>query len=94
MCRTNIRSVTSVDAATDETVLFKVETTPKAGAYFVSVVIDGKQVEMQVDTGAAVLIMSESEFRKMFPHKQCQKTNVRLTAYLCSKRSSSGSCNL
>lgn len=82
MCRTNIRSVTSVDASTDETVLFKVETTPKLGAYFViTIVIDGKQVDMQVDTGAAVSIMSESEFRKMFPHKQCQKTNVRLTAY-------------
>lgn len=77
----NIRSVTSVGAATDDTALFKVETTPKAGAYFVSVGIDGKQVKMQVDTGAAVSVMSKSEFRKMFPHKQCQKTNVRLTAY-------------
>ncbi len=32
--------------------------------------VEGKSVEMELDTGATVTVMSEKVFRKMFPNLQ------------------------
>ncbi|XP_040358812.1 uncharacterized protein LOC121047557 [Ixodes scapularis] len=81
MCRTSIKAVTAVEKAVKETELFEVKAKLKANAYCGSVMIDGKQVEMQVDTGSAVSIMSKSAFCKTFGNKRCKESNVRLKAY-------------
>ena len=48
----------------------------------VCLTLDGKQVTMEVDTGAAKTIMSEKAFRKLWPRRSLDKTEVRLQSYM------------
>ena len=41
--------------------------------------IEGKPVEMEIDTGAAVSIMAERTYQQLFSHKPLQPSTVRLT---------------
>ena len=43
--------------------------------------IEGKPVEMEIDTGADVSIMSERAYQQLFSHKPLQPSTVRLTTY-------------
>ncbi len=47
----------------------------------VQVVIDECNVDMEVDTGASVTIMSESKFYNLWPGRSLDKTEVRLQSY-------------
>ena len=44
--------------------------------------VDGQPVNMEVDTGASKTIMSEKAFRKLWPGRSLDKTDVRLQSYL------------
>ena len=48
----------------------------------VSMTVDGQLVNMEVDTGASKTIMSEKAFRKLWPGRSLDKTDVRLQSYL------------
>ena len=43
--------------------------------------IEGKPVEMEIDTGADVSIMAERTYQQLFSHKPLQPSTVRLTTY-------------
>jgi len=47
----------------------------------VTLELNGKSVVMEVDTGAAVSLMSEATQKKVFPDAQLQKTSVKLHTY-------------
>ena len=47
----------------------------------VSMTVDGKSIEMELDTGAAVSLMSEGTFRKLWPKKTLSPTKCRLCSY-------------
>ena len=48
----------------------------------VCMAVDGQPVNMEVDTGAAKTIMPEKAFRKLWPGRSLDKTDVRLQSYL------------
>ena len=43
--------------------------------------IQGKPVDMEVDTGAAVSIISEETYKKLFPNLNLQKVPIGLKTY-------------
>ena len=44
----------------------------------VSVVVDGANIDMEVDTGAGVSLVSETTFRRLWPHKTWKSSSVQL----------------
>ena len=49
--------------------------------YQVKVLINNKNVLMEIDMGAAVTLMSINEFRELFPQRQLQKSKLTLKTY-------------
>ncbi|KAL1258966.1 hypothetical protein QQF64_009543, partial [Cirrhinus molitorella] len=49
--------------------------------YWVTPLLDGTPVRMQVDTGAAVSLVSETTFKEMIPHRTPQPSNSTLKTY-------------
>ena len=47
----------------------------------VSVIVNGKELEMEVDTGAAVSIISDQTRRSLFPDLQLRKSSLALKTY-------------
>ena len=47
----------------------------------VTLELKGKSVDMEVDTGAAISLMSEAAQKKLFPQAKLQKTTLRLQTY-------------
>ena len=47
----------------------------------VELIINGKEIEMEVDTGAAVSIMGEKTVQEMFPEVQLKKSDIVLKTY-------------
>ena len=47
----------------------------------VTLELNSKSVDMEVDTGAAVSLMSEATQKKLFPQAKLQKTTLRLQTY-------------
>ena len=53
----------------DDFTLWTITGDQKAG-YHVNVLINGKHVQMELDTGAAVSVVSEQEWNELFPKAQ------------------------
>ena len=47
----------------------------------VSVNLDGIDIDLELDTGAAVSIMSEDTFRRNWPNKELQTSDKKLKTY-------------
>ena len=47
----------------------------------VELIINGKEIEIEVDTGAAVSIMGEKTVQEMFPEVQLKKSDIVLKTY-------------
>ena len=62
--------------------------------YITTVKMEGKPVEMEIDTGAAVSVMNESEFRHHFPDKELQASNAFLRTYSKHKIRIVGRCDV
>jgi len=43
--------------------------------------VDGQQLSMEVDTGASLSLVSETNFRKLWPSRPLQPTAVQLKTY-------------
>ena len=62
--------------------LFKSQgTLETASAYMVKAEINGEMLMMEIDTGAAVSIMSEDTYRKKFPKLRLAESALRLATY-------------
>uniref|UniRef100_A0A1B6L0V9 RNA-directed DNA polymerase n=1 Tax=Graphocephala atropunctata TaxID=36148 RepID=A0A1B6L0V9_9HEMI len=63
--------------------LYKVDTVNTLSQPFqVKVVIEGKLVSAEIDTGAGRTVMAQSVFSKLFPNFYLCKSNVRLNTYM------------
>ena len=47
----------------------------------VPLLVDGKSLTMELDTGAAVTIVSEKQYKDLFPHLPLQESQVLLKTY-------------
>ena len=47
----------------------------------VMVIVDNQQVPMEIDTGAAVSLVSEETYKKLWPHKPLQQATIVLKTY-------------
>lgn len=66
----------------EEYVLHHLPAKPGVEPYSVTVLIEGKSLQMEVDTGAVVSLVSEGTFRQLWPEKEIKKSVVRLCTYL------------
>ena len=46
-----------------------------------SVLLDGKPLQMELDTGATRSLMSQRDFKRLFPGKQLEKSNLLMRTY-------------
>ena len=82
-------TISAVDDASDSTLeqytLYQLEdaTLPKAheNPYKVTLAIEGKSVQMDIDTGASLSLVSEHMYRELWPTVPLQETSVTLTTY-------------
>ena len=51
----------------------------------VELLLNGKSCDLEVDTGAAVSLLSEKRVSQVFPGAQLQKTSVSLRTYTSQK---------
>ena len=61
--------------------LLKSQGTSETSAYMVKVEINGEMLMMEIDTGAAVSIISEDTYRKKFPKLRLAESALRLATY-------------
>ncbi len=50
-------------------------------SFVAEVMVDGKSVQMEVDSGASLSVMSEGEFRQKFGESVLERTNIVLSTY-------------
>ena len=80
--RTNRTQWVGTDVNNDD-VIFRVGN--RSQPYQVEMQLNGKRVIMEIDTGAAVSIMSSKSLRSLFPRATLQKTTVRLRTYMAKE---------
>ena len=82
MCKTKLVKQLDCDVAGHE-LLTLCHTDKSSGTPAITVMfeINGKEVCMELDTGAAVSVMSESECIRFFPSASFREANVNLVAY-------------
>ena len=62
--------------------LYSISSKGKSGSgYQIELLLEGRQVTMEVDTGSAVSIISETEYNNLFKHLQLKPTNIQLKTY-------------
>ena len=66
---------------TEEYSLFRLGPANKGSPYNVMVEVDGQSVTMEVDTGAAVSLMSEVTFKELWADRSVDPSTVRLCSY-------------
>ena len=80
-----VLTVSQTDTAqqedTDEYPLYTLRSPSSTPPITVSVQIEGSSVQMELDTGAALSLMSETVFRQLFPSKELVPSTIRLCAY-------------
>ena len=53
--------------------------------YQVALLLEGKKVSMEVDTGSAVSIVSEREYKNLLKHLRLRPTRIHLQTYPCEQ---------
>ena len=80
-----VLTVSQTDTAqqedTDEYPLYTLRSPSSTLPITVSMQIEGSSVQMELDTGAAFSLMSETVFRQLFPSKELESSTIRLCAY-------------
>ena len=62
--------------------LFHMESAGRSKLLTVTIAIEDCPVVMDIDTGAALSIVSEATFKELWPDKSPSSSNVRLCSYL------------
>ena len=73
-------SIDATDSDSDEHYLFKLHES-SSNPMEVTVIVEDKPLVMEVDTGAAMSIISEATQAKLFPHLKLHKSKVVLKTY-------------
>ena len=76
----NEDSINATDSDSEEHYLFKLRE-PSSNPMEVTMTVEDKPLVMEVDTGAAVSIISEATRTKLFPHLKLHKSKVVLKTY-------------
>ena len=77
-----VMTVKSDDTAdTEHYPLYTLQSSSSTPPIKVPILLDGLQVEMELDTGAAFSLMAEGNFRQLFPSKELAPTKIHLCAY-------------
>ncbi|XP_072141807.1 uncharacterized protein [Dermacentor andersoni] len=63
-------------------------------SYEVSVEIEGRKLNMQIDTGAAVTIVPEQVYLSEFPHVKCEPCKMSLRTYTGEQMQLKGQCDV
>ena len=66
---------------TAELSLFQVDSGIDRKPIHVKVLLDNKQIQMEVDTGAAVSLMSNKQYEHLFPSRTLRPSNLQLNTY-------------
>ena len=81
----NVEDVSQSDSADDEMCglgLYTLTSTDqRRSGYQIQLLLDGKPVRMEVDTGSAVSIISETVYKKIFLHLSLKPTHFYLKTY-------------
>ncbi|KAL1251001.1 hypothetical protein QQF64_018797 [Cirrhinus molitorella] len=77
----NTQQTQSDSETGDEDALCVLSVSGDERGYWVTPLLDGTPVRMQVDTGAAVSLVSETTFKEMIPHRTPQPSNITLKTY-------------
>ena len=85
-CTRNRESVHQfVETEDDEACLFSVKTETKGkgsrSAIWVNPKVNGRSLKMELDTGAAVSVISKTDFERMYPRKNLLPTSLTLKTY-------------
>ena len=83
-----VRQVTHEEALQDDDIgiqnaeysLFNLNSTSNQ-PFQVIVIVDNQQVPMEIDTGAAISLVSEETYKKLWPHKPLQQATIVLKTY-------------
>ena len=78
----------------EELGLFMVSDRGGVQPIWIDVEIEGKTVSMELDTGAAVSIMSSTAWRTLFPRQTLKEADVALRTYTAEKMSVLGQCQV
>ena len=90
MCRSHrsqgtVKTVDTSTTGTGQYQLYHLEdsTLPKASQnpYVVTLTVDGKQLQFEVDTGASLSLISEETYKEFWPDMSLQDTTVNLKTY-------------
>lgn len=65
----------------DELPMFTLASEDCKQSFKTNFIVDGKDIEMEIDTGAAVSIVSEQVFQSMFPEQPLDVASVKLKTY-------------
>ena len=76
-----VKHVQEDDDSEDESPLYHIGSREDTHPIKLMVQIEGHQVEMELDTGAAVSLMSEKTFKELWPEKKLSPTKCRLVSY-------------
>ena len=68
-------------AEMEEYSLFRLGPVDKSSCYNVGVDVDGRRVTMEIDTGAAVSLMSAVTFKELWPGRSLDPATVQLCSY-------------
>ena len=84
--RTRPRSVCRVVEESEqkeetEATILHVGSSKRTSPYMVTVEADGVGLQMEVDTGSSVSLVSQSTFRKLWPERKLSECNYRLRSY-------------
>ena len=76
----NALEVEGVDGEMADLGLYSINSKGKSG-YQVQLLLEGKQVTMEVDAGSAVSIISETEYNNLFKNLPLQPTTLQFRTY-------------
>ncbi|XP_077522693.1 uncharacterized protein LOC144133464 [Amblyomma americanum] len=82
------------ESSEEESTLYSCDATPSKKSYVVSVNVEGHDLPMQVDTGAAVTVVPESVYAAKLSHVKCEPTKLGLKTYTGEKMHVIGQCNV
>ena len=75
-----MRAVQQKDEGNDYP-LFHMKSSGRSNPLMVTITVDKRPVLMEVDTGAALSLVSEATFKELWPDRSPESTRVRLCSY-------------